>query len=214
MMNVRRGKIGTKVTEQLLAGLTQIAPVYYANGNNEQRFIWEMEDFEKEYRDFLRILKTYDVHYLNNKTEILDDVAITGLNIESDHYKEFVPKELTKDYIDNTVGSPIDDKYNILLIHSPMFPDVYWAWGADLALAGHSHGGVIRFPTDWKRESGRLNNDRGLISGQYQLFHRYCAGYFERYDKTMIVSRGLGTHTVNVRINNKPQVVVVDLLEA
>ncbi len=214
MMNVRKGKVGTKITEQLLAGLTKVAPVYYANGNNEQRFLWEIEDFGDEYKDFLRILKEYNVHYLDNITEALDDVTITGLNIELEHYKEFICKKLTKEFIENAVGQPVDDKYNILLIHSPMFPEAYREWGADLALTGHSHGGIIRFPTDWKRELGRLNNDRGLISGQYQLFHKYCSGYFMKDGKAMIVSRGLGTHTVNVRINNKPQVVVVDLMEA
>ena len=213
MMNVRKRKVGTEVTEQLLAGLSQIAPIYYANGNNEQRFRWEIEQFEKEYEDFLRILERYNVFYLNNKTEEFGEVAITGLNIELDHYKEFVCKQLTVDFIERAVGTPKEDKYNILLIHSPMFPEIYRSWGADLALAGHSHGGIIRFPTDRRRDEGRLNNDRGLVSGQYQLFHKYCAGYFEKDGKAMIVSRGLGTHTVNVRINNKPQVVVVDLME-
>lgn len=214
MMNVRKGKVGTEITEQLLAGLSQIAPIYYANGNNEQRFRWEIEDFEKEYQDFLRILEEYNIHYLDNRTEVFGDVAITGLNIELEHYKEFICKKLTVDFIENAVGTPEEDKYNILLIHSPMFPEVYSSWGADLALAGHSHGGIVRFPIDWKREPGKLNNDRGLVSGQYQLFHKYCAGYFEENGKAMIVSRGLGTHTVNVRINNKPQVIVVYLMEA
>lgn len=214
MMNVRKGKVGTGVIKQLLAGLTQVGPVYYANGNNEQRFLWEIEDFGSEYKDFLRILEEYNVHYLDNKTEVVGEVAITGLNIELEHYKEFVCKKMTKEFIEDAVGRPVDDKYNILLIHSPMFPEVYRDWGADLALTGHSHGGIIRFPTDWKRDSGRLNNDRGLISGQYQLFHKYCSGCFDKDGKAMIVSRGLGTHTVNVRINNKPQVIVIDLMEA
>lgn len=214
MMNVRKGKVGTRVIRDLLAGLTKIAPVYYANGNNEQRFRWEIEDFEDEYREFIAIIKKYGVHYLDNKSMVLGDIRITGLNIELDHYKEFICKKLTTEYIINAVGKADDKKYNILLIHSPMFPDVYRDWGADLALTGHSHGGIIRFPTDRRKMAGRLNNDRGLISGQYQLFHKYCAGYFEKDGKGMIVSRGLGTHTVNIRINNKPQIVVVDLVEA
>ena len=214
MMNVREGKVGTRITEDLLRGLVKIAPVYYANGNNEQRFRWENENFESEYQAFLRILDDFGVHYLDNKSEQFEEVRITGLNIELGHYREFICKKLTTEYITNAVGKADGSRYNLLLIHSPMFPEVYRSWGADLALAGHSHGGIIRFPTDRKKVRGRLNNDRGLVSGQYQLFHKYCAGYFEKDGRAMIVSRGLGTHTVKLRINNKPQVVVVDLIEA
>ena len=33
------------------------APIFYDNGNYEQRFRWEVDDFEKESQDFLRILE-------------------------------------------------------------------------------------------------------------------------------------------------------------
>ena len=211
MMNIRVGKAGTKVIERLLTRLVSIAPVYYANGNNEQRFFWENGNFGRECEAFLTIVERYGVRYLKNRSEVLGDVCITGLDLELEHYRGFIYRDLTADYIADTVGKAREDKYNVLLVHSPMFPETYRTWGADLALAGHSHGGIIRFPTDWRRKEGQLNNDRGLVSGQYQLFHQYCAGYFEENGRAMIVSRGLGTHTLNVRINNKPQVVMVEI---
>jgi predicted MPP superfamily phosphohydrolase len=69
-----------------------------------------------------------------------------------------------------------------------------------LTLSGHFHGGTIRLPY--------LG---GVMTPQYQFFLPYCAGEFRSDGKDMIVSRGLGTHSINIRLNNKPQVVVVDL---
>ena len=81
-----------------------------------------------------------------------------------------------------------------------MFFKEYAAWGADLSLSGHFHGGTIRLPVVG-----------GVMTPQYQFFYPWCAGQFERGGRQMIVSRGLGTHSVNVRLWNKPQVVVVKL---
>lgn len=213
MVNVNARGVEKRVTEDLIGRLVDLAPVYYANGNNELRFRWDIDKVEKNYHEFVDVFMKYKVHYLDNKSEVFGDIRFTGLNIEYDHYREIFYKKVTTDYIKDAVGEADSDKYNILLIHSPLFTDVYWDWGADLALSGHSHGGLVRFPTDRNKEPGRLNNDRGLISGQYQLFHKYCSGYFEnKHGQAMIVSRGLGTHGVNIRVNNKPQLVVVDLV--
>jgi hypothetical protein len=50
------------------------------------------------------------------------------------------------------------------------------------------------------------------MSPQYQFFLPCCAGTFQRDHRYMIVSRGLGTHSINIRFRNRPQVVVVKLL--
>ncbi|MBP3684474.1 MAG: metallophosphoesterase [Oscillospiraceae bacterium] len=211
MMNVRTGKISLDVTQKLLRDLTAIAPVCYANGNNEQRLTWEYKQFGAYRSRFRQLLDSCGVCYLDNKSVDLGSVRVTGLDLELDHYHEFAHKALTTAFMDEAVGKAEPDKFNLLLCHSPMFLDTYARWGADLVLTGHSHGGVIRFPTDRNRVPGKMNNDRGLVSGQYQLFHKYCAGVFRKETCCMVVSRGLGTHTVNVRINNLPQLVVVDL---
>lgn len=50
------------------------------------------------------------------------------------------------------------------------------------------------------------------MTPQYQFFLPFCAGEFEKEGRRMIVSRGLGTHSINIRINNLPQLVVVRLV--
>ena len=47
------------------------------------------------------------------------------------------------------------------------------------------------------------------MTPQFQFFLPWCAGTFEESGKYMIVSRGLGTHSINIRLNNKPQLVAV-----
>ena len=49
----------------------------------------------------------------------------------------------------------------------------------------------------------------GLITPQAKLFPRYDAGHFWKAEKDLVVSRGLGTHTVNIRIFNPPELSVI-----
>ena len=80
-----------------------------------------------------------------------------------------------------------------------MFFEEYAAWGADLTLSGHFHGGTIRLPL--------LG---GLMTPQYQFFFPWCSGCFsDKNGRKLIAGRGLGTHSINIRFNNKPQVVVL-----
>lgn len=95
------------------------------------------------------------------------------------------------------------EPFTILLAHSPLYFDSYARWGADLTLAGHFHGGTIRIP-----------GLGGVMTPQYQFFLPWCAGDFERDGKRMIVSRGLGTHSINIRFNNRPQLALIRLKRA
>ena len=72
-----------------------------------------------------------------------------------------------------------------------------------MTLAGHFHGGTIRIP-----------GLGGVMTPQYQFFLPWSAGNFERNGKRMIVSRGLGTHSINIRLNNRPQLVLIRLRRA
>ena len=78
--------------------------------------------------------------------------------------------------------------------------DSYAWWGADLTVSGHLHGGIIRIP-----------GIGGIITPQAKLFPRYDAGQFKKNGKNLVVSRGLGTHTVNIRIFNPAELSVIRL---
>lgn len=200
MMVAKKGKARLDVTRRLVKGLAGI-PVYYANGNHEQRLERETEHYGSLYRELRKILEENGVIYLSDSSRNFGaDICISGLNIDTCYYRDMVPKKMTRSYVNRHLGQPDSDRFQILMTHSPLFHHAYAEWGADLALAGHFHGGTIRIPL--------LG---GVMTPQYQFFLPYCAGTFERDGRYMIVSRGLGTHSINIRLNNLPQVVVIRL---
>ena len=77
----------------------------------------------------------------------------------------------------------------------------YAAWGADMVLSGHVHGGIMKLPIFG-----------GVISPKLVLFPKYDGGRFENGKATMILSRGLGMHTLPIRIFNPGELVVIHLL--
>lgn len=203
-MVVKPDKARLEVTERLLKGLRQICPVYYGNGNHEQRMKQERKVYGDLYDQFRKILEQWGVVYLSDKSvDVEEDIRISGLNISKTYYRDWVPGKMTKEYIQQHLGEAVRERFQILLAHSPLFFDAYGEWGADLTLSGHFHGGTIRIPL--------LG---GVMTPQYQFFLPCCAGTFEKDRQHLIVGRGLGTHSINIRIYNKPQVVAVRLTPA
>ena len=99
------------------------------------------------------------------------------------------------------LGEPNKNTFNILLAHHPDYFQAYADWGADLVLSGHLHGGMIRLP-----------GVGGVISPGWRLFPRYDHGLYMMRDKKMIVSAGLASHTIKLRVNNPPELAVIDIL--
>lgn len=203
-MVVKPGRASLDVTRHLLAGLADLCPVYYGDGNHEQRLRKERETYGNLYREFRKLLKRYGVVYLADASADLgEDIRISGLDITQNYYRDFRPDRMEQRYLRRHLGHASRDRYQILLAHSPLFFRAYSGWGADLTLAGHFHGGTIRIP-----------GLGGVMTPQYQFFLPCCAGTFEKGGRYMIVGRGLGTHSINIRFCNKPQVVVIRLRPA
>ena len=190
------------VAEELMEQLTQIAPVYLANGNHESR----LEDSENEnyeaYQRLKKRLQELDVHFLNNEHEILkagaDEIVISGLELPLDYYRKGVQTPLAENELVNCLGEADASRYQILLAHTPKYVPEYFAWGADLSLSGHYHGGLVCIP-----------GIGSIISPQFELFPKYSFGRFDEGGHTALVSRGMGTHTFHVRIFNRSELLVV-----
>lgn len=207
-MVAKRGNSDVRIPLALLTELAKEFPVYCGNGNHESRMLWKSEIYGEAYENYRTALENAGIRYLSNEATDLDsDIRIYGLDLPKSAY---LPRsgEIPEGLLKETLGEPDPEKICLLLAHSPLFFEEYAAWGADLTLSGHFHGGTIRLPLVG-----------GVMTPQYQFFYPRCAGYFElpgkgREKSRMIVGRGLGTHSINIRLNDKPQVVVVRLCGA
>ena len=175
---------------------------YYIMGNHEMRLTG------KEQLDILQKLNSFGVKVLNNKKAFLskDNEIITlyGLHQPISSYKNALKNNVETDFIladmERTFSNIDNNSFNILLSHSPFDFEVFEKWGADLVLSGHVHGGLIRLPFIG-----------GILSPERTFFPKYDAGEYTINDSKMIVNRGLGNGTINLRIFNHPEVCVIEL---
>ncbi len=193
-----------EVPYSLLSALAGKYPIYYGLGNHEQRLLPADSPGHKSYGEYQDNLQKLGVQFLDNRQTVIrkdgEAIALTGLSIGMDYYKKFRQPEFTQAYMQKLVGIPENKCYNILIAHNPVYFSFYKEWGADLVLSGHLHGGIIRLP-----------GLGGFISPQYKFMPHYDAGMFQEDEKIMLVSRGLGLHTIKLRIHNRPELMVVTL---
>ena len=173
--------------------------VYYGNGNHENRLDRNRGRYGDVYDRYRSGLAESGVVWLSNETmPFNDEVCISGLDLDRKYYRHRCSDELAPGYIEGHLGAADRRRYQILLAHSPKFFDAYERWGADLTLAGHYHGGTI-----WLPFLG------GVMTPQFEFFRKECQGIHRKDNGVMIAGRGLGTHSVNLRLNDMAQLVVV-----
>jgi hypothetical protein len=129
-----------------------------------------------------------------------ENIVIYGSQIDKIYYKRFKIQPMEKNYLGSILGQPNKDRYNILIAHNPDYFPYYADWGADLVLSGHIHGGMVRIPF--------IN--KGVVSPNVSFFPKYDAGMYREKESTMILSRGLGMHTIPIRLFNPAELVTID----
>ncbi len=185
----------------LLKGLSEIAPVFYAPGNHEKDIEIEPQEFKNRFEILLKACEESNVKYLSNaKEDAGEHFSVTGLDVDFKYYKRINTPRLTGTYLKETLPSFDKTRYNILLAHNPGDFEVYETMGLDLVLSGHFHGGVIRLPFG-----------RGFVTPRFVFNSNYTWGTFIKNNTRMIVSAGIGSHKVNIRLFNKPEIVLVNI---
>ncbi len=179
-------------------------PVFYGNGNHEYRMRLHPELYGNMYTEYTSVLRKYGVQPLENEKVSFSakdlEMEIYGYELPELYYKKFCRATFRQEHLEKVLGKQEPSKFNILLAHNPIYFENYARWGADLTVSGHLHGGIIRIP-----------GVGGIITPQAKLFPRYDAGHFQKAGKDLVVSRGLGTHTVNLRIFNPAELSVIYL---
>ena len=87
-----------------------------------------------------------------------------------------------------------------MLSHKPEFFDIYAENDIDLVLSGHAHGGQFIIPFVG-----------GLIAPGQGFLPELDSGLFEKDGTRMIVSRGIGNSIIPLRINNRPEIILIEL---
>lgn len=189
-------------TAEFVSRLSEKYPVYYGNGNHEYKTRLKPEIFGSMYEDYMKRIKSTGTTALINEKVTLPpyNMNIYGLEIEYSYYKKLADRHMEAAYLEALLGKTDPHSFNLLIAHNPEYFETYAKWGADLTVSGHVHGGLVRLP-----------GLGGVISPKLRIFPRYDGGLFEKDGKTMILSRGLGTHTLPIRIFNPGELVVICL---
>jgi hypothetical protein len=177
----------------LMKRLNEIAPVYYVWGNHEADVPEKSKLMNGRLADEgITVLRNENVRIYSGD----DYINVYGLELEEKYYKnpdgsyKNLPP-VTIESIESKLGKAENERFNILMAHTPMPFEEYADWGADLTLSGHCHGGIIRLP-------GGI----GLLSPERRFFPKFTKGLYACETKNgralMEVSAGLG----KLRINN------------
>lgn len=200
------GKAGCSmdVARELIMKLVHICPVYYANGNHEQRMKAYPQIYGTDIIEYQEALAKCGVIFLENTSSKLQvdncEMEIHGLDIPMKYYKKFKKLQFPLKEMETCIVQSDENPFQILLAHNPIYVDTYLKWGADLILCGHLHGGVARVP-----------GIGGVITPQFHLFPKYSGELTVEGESFVVVSKGLGTHTIPFRIMNPAELVVLHL---
>ena len=192
------------IISNLIEQLCKVADIYYCYGNHEIRWI---KSYGKELRTVLESAGAIvlDESYL--------DISVNDVPLRiggcmgyygAPHMMSHDQKEIDQAWIFMNEFEDTD-RLKILLDHIPT-SWVDWRriddFPVDIIFCGHYHGGIIQFPV--------IN--RGLYAPYVGWFPKNTKGIFEGEKGTCILSSGLGSEYHIPRINNRPEIVTVDLV--
>lgn len=174
----------------------KIAPCFYVAGNHEAR-IPEYPEFKQElFALGVAVLEDERMEYHINE----DSISIIGVNdplFDADNLSGSAA-DMVQDKLQQMVK---EDSYTVLLSHRPELFDVYVENHMDLVFSGHAHGGQFRIPFVG-----------GLFAPNQGFFPTYDAGMFTENGTNMIVSRGIGNSIFPFRINDRPELILIELI--
>ena len=182
-----KGRVQTEGAEHLLKELSGRYPVYISNGNHEEKVKLYTKEYGNTFDRYKSSLIREGIFYLENESAYYDDgnVRITGLELSLDYFQKLRKKKMEPELLEKKlgrIGADEASRFQILIAHNPIYFDEY------AKLIG------------------------GVISPAIALFPRYDGGKYEKDGKTMILGRGLGTHTIHVRMFNPGEVAVIKVI--
>lgn len=182
-----------------LEGAVELAPVCYVTGNHEFRVYDAYQDLKSQ-------MEELGVIVLENEAVVLEAVPLRVIGLDDPSFgvrsdPSATPEQILQGAL--TALAPQageEDLCTVLLAHRPEYVELYAQYGADLVLSGHAHGGQVRLP-----------GVGGLYAPGQGFLPAYTSGLYQIGETSLVVSRGLGNSLFPLRVNNRPEVVLVKL---
>lgn len=190
----------SRVTDQellleWLSELGKLSKVIISLGNHDltndrKKHIY---DFDQDLFDKIRQIS--NVIVLDNEIYVDGNIRFIGLTLPIDFYYQYKENEIYfMRYVNNIFPKSFDNKYNILLCHSPKsltnvktYNMTKLMRNIQLVLCGHMHAGITPV---WLR---KILKGRGLIGPFKQLFPKNAYGHLELNNTNIIISSGITT---------------------
>lgn len=175
--------------------LAELAPVYAVLGNHECERVYNNGD-----QALVGRFEDAGVHMLRNESKIVkigdNSIQLVGIDGTEAGFDKYGGKECM-DQLDTR-----RNMYRVVLTHAPvLFREKLVPYSYDLGLAGHVHGGVVQIP--------RVG---GLYSAEEGLLPEFSRGKYELSNGArLIIGAGLGDTGWFPRVNNRPELLVIDV---
>ena len=182
------------VALEFIREAVKIAPCYFATGNHEARVT--------EYPALEQAMTEAGCTVLRGEEAVLSRNGQTIQILGVDDYT-FLPGSNGNDNVEillEETATQCREGFNILLLHRPELAERFADLGIDLVLSGHAHGGQVRLPFIG-----------GLIAPDQGLFPAYTEGLHTFGRMQLVISRGLGNSIIPVRVNNRPEIILITL---
>lgn len=185
------------VMRELLPRLADIAPTYCILGNHELIL--------KDEINFKNDINSTSAKLLDNEMVTIEangEKILLGGMSDFPYYEFNAPDYDTPErYFWDDFKDKSKNGYSILLHHQPEYLEsIMQDSNVDLVMCGHTHGGAVQIPFIG-----------GLFAPNQGFFPKYDKGEFDLYDTKMIISAGLGDAYPVLRLNNCPEISVVEI---
>ena len=186
--------------------LNKRVPVYYILGNNEMRCSGVNEIVEKLKQKNINVLEN-EIATIKIKDNIINILGLVEKRVDKG---EMFYSKINSRYEIENVDSLFRKLENligikIVLSHYPENYEYvggysYSKYNFDIMFSGHAHGGEFILP-----------GLGGVFAPGQGLFPKYYKGIYGKKNK-LVVSRGLGNSGFPLRLFNRPDLVIVDIV--
>lgn len=178
----------------LFEELPKLAKTFLVLGNHEYSAKRDMEIIGYAQSFGIRVLEDEFEPFTCNS----DTINVIGM---TDYFSENVVTKTLAERFDAVPVPYYAQRFNILLCHRPCELEEMSKRGIDLMVCGHTHGGQMRIPF-----VGGV-----FTPSTFKLFPKYDMGYFGIGKMDLIISSGLGTSSIPLRLFCRPEITVIDL---